>query len=66
MIEECGLKGESVGGAEVSVKHSGFIINKKGATAKDVLSLIRRVKDVVYEKKGVVLEPEIKIIEEVN
>lgn len=66
LIEECGLKGESVGGAEVSVKHSGFIINKKGATAKDVLSLIRRVKDVVYEKKGVVLEPEIKIIEEVN
>lgn len=66
LIEECGLKGESVGGAEVSVKHSGFIINKKGATAKDVLSLIRRVKDVVYEKKGVVLEPEIKIIEEVK
>lgn len=66
LIEECGLKGECVGGAEVSVKHSGFIINKKGATAKDVLSLIRRVKDVVYEKKGVVLEPEIKIIEEVN
>lgn len=66
LIEECGLKGESVGGAEVSIKHSGFIINKKGATAKDVLSLIRKVKNVVYEKKGVVLEPEIKIIEEVN
>ena len=66
LIEECGLKGESVGGAEVSVKHSGFIINKKDATANDVLSLIKKVKDVVYEKKGVVLEPEIKIIEEVN
>lgn len=60
LIEEAGLKGESVGGAVVSEKHSGFIVNKGGATTKDILLLMERVKKVVYEKSGVVLEPEVK------
>lgn len=62
LIEECGLKGESVGGAEVSRKHSGFIINKNGATASDIEKLIEKVKETVREKKGVKLECEVKII----
>lgn len=63
LIEQCGLKGASVGGAEVSEKHAGFIINKQGATAKDVLELIELVRSTVFEKTGVMLEPEVKIIE---
>ena len=62
LIEECGLKGFSVGGAQVSEKHSGFIINKGGATAQDVLDLIKYVQDRVYEEKGVHLEPEVRLI----
>jgi UDP-N-acetylmuramate dehydrogenase len=62
LIEDCGLKGYSVGGAEVSEKHAGFIINKNNATAKDVIELINHIKNVVYEKYNVVLETEIKII----
>lgn len=62
LIEECGLKGCSVGGAQVSEKHAGFIINKGGATAQDVLDLIKYVQDMVYEKKGVRLEPEVRLI----
>lgn len=63
LIEQCGLKGFSVGGAEVSEKHAGFIINKGGATSGDVISLLKAVSDTVFEKTGVRLEPEIKIIE---
>ncbi|MBQ5320682.1 MAG: UDP-N-acetylmuramate dehydrogenase [Oscillospiraceae bacterium] len=66
LIEECSLKGESVGGAEVSEKHSGFIINKGSATAADILALIEKVKAVVLEKKGVKLETEIEILGEVK
>ena len=62
LIEQCGLKGTSVGGAEVSEKHAGFIINKSNATATDVLSLVKFVSDTVFEKTGVRLEPEIRII----
>lgn len=62
LIEECGLKGCSVGGAQVSEKHAGFIINKGGATAQDVLDLIKYVQDRVYEEKGVHLEPEVRLI----
>ena len=63
LIEECGLKGCSVGGAQVSEKHAGFIINKGSATAKDVLSLIKYVQETVYREKGVMLEPEVRLIE---
>ncbi len=62
LIEECGLKGESIGGAEVSEKHSGFIINKNNATAEDVLKLIEKVKTVVLNEKGVELECEVRIL----
>lgn len=64
LIEECGLKGYSVGGAQVSEKHSGFIINKGGATAKDVCELVSYVKKVVKEKKGINLDTEIKFVGE--
>lgn len=63
LIEQCGLKGMSVGGAEVSTKHSGFVINKGGATCKDVLELCRRVNEVVLEKTGYSLELEPIILE---
>jgi len=62
LIEECGLKGFSVGGASVSEKHSGFVVNNSGASAKDVLDVIRQVQKVVKEKKGVDLETEVKLI----
>lgn len=62
LIEQCGLKGVSVGGAQVSVKHAGFVINAGNATATDVISLLTLVSDTVFEKTGVRLEPEIRII----
>ena len=61
LIEQCGLKGYAVGGAQVSEKHAGFVINKNG-TAGDILSLINHIKTTVKEKTGVELEPEVKII----
>ncbi len=64
LITESGLKGCRVGGASVSVKHAGFIVNDKGASAADVIKLIEHVKNVVNEKFGVMLEPEVKIIGE--
>jgi UDP-N-acetylmuramate dehydrogenase len=64
MIEELGLKGFSCGGAMVSPKHAGFIVNHGGATAKDVLTLMDIIKQKVYENYGVVLEPEIIVIGE--
>ena len=63
LIEECGLKGYSVGGAQVSEKHAGFVINKGSATAKDVLDLIKYIQDKVFREKGVMLEPEVRLIE---
>lgn len=64
LIEDSGLKGVNIGGAEVSDKHSGFIINKDNATAKDILKLIEHVQKTVDEIHGVVLEPEVRIIGE--
>ena len=61
LIEQAGLKGLSVGGAQVSEKHAGFIINTGGATARDVLELIETVKQRVYDMSGVTLEPEVRI-----
>lgn len=62
IIDECGLKGLSVGGAEVSTKHAGFIINKGDATYDDVTELIEKVHDIVLQKTGISLEPEIRIL----
>ena len=59
LIEECGLKGRSVGGAQVSTKHSGFIVNTGGATCKDVLDLVDIIKNEVKEKTGFELQREI-------
>lgn len=64
LIMDAGLRGFSVGGAEVSEKHCGFVINKGGATAKDVQLLIKEVADRVEERFGVRLEPEVKMLGE--
>ena len=64
LIEESGLKGYTVGGAQVSEKHAGFVINKGGATSSDVITLIHNVQSIVKEKFGVTLETEVKIIGE--
>lgn len=63
LIEQSGLKGASVGGAQVSQKHAGFVINKGGASCKDVLDLIAHCQKVVKEKFNVDLETEVKVIE---
>jgi len=60
LIEDCELKGYTIGGAQVSEKHCGFIINKGDATAKDISDLIRFVQETVYDKFGVHLETEVK------
>lgn len=64
LIQDAELRGYSVGGAQVSEKHCGFVVNKGEATAKDVLSLIEDVKRIVYDKFQVELEPEVKMIGE--
>ena len=63
MIDECGLKGFSVGGAAVSEKHAGFVVNKGGATANDVKTLMQEVSDRVLERFGVRLESEIRYVD---
>lgn len=63
LIDQCGLKGLTVGGAQVSEKHAGFIINRGNATFRDVMELVRKVQDAVYCEKGIHLELEIKIIQ---
>ncbi len=63
MIDEAGLKGAAVGGAEVSVKHAGFIINKGGATSADVTALIELIKKTIFEKFGIEIECEIIRVE---
>lgn len=63
LIEECGLKGCTVGGAQVSEKHSGFVINRGGATFEDVTQLVRHIKRTVREQKGIELECEMLIVE---
>ena len=62
LIEQCGLKGCRIGGAEVSEKHAGFLINAGSATCNDVLALIKHCQDTVFKAMGVELEPEVKII----
>lgn len=64
LIQDSGLKGYSVGDAQVSIKHSGFVINKGNASAKDVLEVIKHVQDTVLNKFNVKLETEVKIIGE--
>ncbi len=59
LIEDAGLKGFSVGGAKVSEKHAGFVINDGGATSDDVIALTNKIKETVFEKFGVMLELEI-------
>ena len=64
LVMDSGLRGYQVGGARVSEKHCGFVINAGGATAKDVRTLMENVRDIVYEKYGVTLEPEVKFLGE--
>ncbi|MEF9952360.1 MAG: UDP-N-acetylmuramate dehydrogenase [Clostridium sp.] len=64
LIEDAGLKGLSVGGAMVSEKHAGFVINYDNATATDVINLINKVQDIIKEKNDINLETEVKIIGE--
>ena len=64
LIDECGLKGYKVGGAEVSELHAGFVVNKGKATAEDVLAVIKNVTDTVYKKYGKKLELEIEVLGE--
>lgn len=63
LIDECGLKGFTLGGAQVSEKHAGFLVNR-GGTAADFLALIAHVQREVYQQKGVLLEPEVRILGE--
>ena len=63
LIDQCGLKGLTVGGAQVSGKHAGFVINRGGATCADVTELIRQIQERVLDATGVRLEPEVKIID---
>lgn len=62
LIEACGLKGLRIGGAQVSEKHAGFVINTGGASCKDILTLMRQIRQQVQEKFGVLLEPEVKLL----
>lgn len=62
LIENCGLKGVSCGGAEISAKHSGFVINKGGATFDDVINLINIIKEKVNAQTGIMLECEVEIL----
>jgi len=64
IIEEAGLKGARIGGAQVSEKHGNFIVNLGSATARDIIGLIELVQQKVLEAKGIALEPEVKIIGE--
>lgn len=63
LIDQCGLKGLTVGGAQVSEKHAGFVINRGGATCADVKELIRQIQERVFAQAGVRLEPEVRIID---
>ena len=63
LIEGCGLKGFTIGGAQVSEKHAGFVINRGGATAADIRALMEQVQQIVLDRTGVSLEPEVKWIQ---
>ena len=62
LIEDCGLCGFTVGGAQISEKHCGFVINRGGATCADVVELTEQVSRIVKEKTGFVLEREIRVV----
>ena len=62
LIDQCGLKGFSVGGAQVSEKHAGFVVNRGGATCADVLALVEQVKERVFQRTGVELEMEVRVL----
>lgn len=62
LIDQAGLKGFAIGGAQVSEKHAGFVINRGGATFDDVLRLMEHIQKTVLEKSGVRLEPEVRIL----
>lgn len=64
LLEEIGLKGCSIGGAQLSHKHCGFIINRGNATANDILDLIGYIQEKVWQEKGIHLEPEVRIVGE--
>lgn len=61
LIDEAGLRGFQVGGAAISTKHAGFAVNVDHATAEDVKTLLKQVSDIVYDKSGIRLEPEVRI-----
>ena len=61
LIDQAGLKGFQVGGAAISTKHAGFAVNLGGATAEDVKNLLRQVSDIVFDRTGIRLEPEVRI-----
>ena len=61
LIDQAGLKGYQVGGAAISTKHAGFAVNLGGATADDVKNLLTQVSDIVFDKSGIRLEPEVRI-----
>lgn len=63
LIDQCGLKGLTVGGAQVSAKHAGFVVNRGDATCADVLELVRQVQERVLAQTGVELEMEVKVLE---
>ena len=62
MIDEAGLKGYSVGGAQISEKHAGFIINRENATCRDIRELVDTVKSVIKDKEGIDIVCEIRFI----
>ena len=64
LVEDAGLKGISVGGARVSSKHAGFVINAGGATPQDIVDLMHLVQNTVYDRTGIMLEPEVRIIDD--
>ncbi len=64
LIDQAGLKGFALGGAQVSEKHAGFVVNRGGATFDDVLRLMEHIQNAVFARSGILLEPEVKIIRE--
>lgn len=62
LIDGCGLKGLTVGGAQVSEKHTGFVINRGGATCDDIVQLMAQVRERVFRETGITLEPEVRYL----
>ena len=62
LIEQCGLKGVRVGGAQVSEKHAGFVVNRGGAVCADIIAVMAQVRERVFRETGVALEPEVRYL----